>query len=99
VDDLARVIVCCLGPGEVPELLCVGDDHPARAREVVEYVCERDQLPLPPSISEEQALASGAYTMLSNQRIVNRAMKERLGLTLRYPTYREGLYGEAVPTE
>jgi hypothetical protein len=31
--------------------------------------------------------------MLSNQRIINRRLKELLALKLRYPSFREGLYG------
>jgi hypothetical protein len=77
----------------LPEVLCVSDDLPAQARDVVSFICERDGLPTPPSISEEEALRSGAYTMLSNQRIINRRLKELLALKLRYPSFREGLYG------
>lgn len=98
VDDLVQVVARCIASPALPDLLCVGDDHPAPAREVVEYICRRDNLPWPPSISEEQALAAGAFTMLSNQRIVNTAMKERLGITLRYPSYREGLYAAGETT-
>lgn len=90
VDDLAAAIERALGLAELPEVLCISDDHPAQAREVVEYVCSREGLPWPPSISEEEALRMRAYTMLSNQRVCNDRMKSILGISLRYPSYKEG---------
>jgi nucleoside-diphosphate-sugar epimerase len=93
VADLATALERALVALALPEVLCVSDDLPAQARDVVSFICERDGLPTPPSISEEEALRSGAYTMLSNQRIINRRLKELLALKLRYPSFREGLYG------
>lgn len=94
VDDLARIIVSALQHDDLPPILCVSDDASARARDVAEFVCAREGLPLPGSITEEEAKKAGAYTMLSNQRVQNDAMKRILGITLLYPTYREGLYEE-----
>jgi nucleoside-diphosphate-sugar epimerase len=91
VEDLATAIERALGVPELPEVLCISDDQPAQAKEVVEYVCSRDGLPWPPSISGEEAERAGAYTMLSNQRVLNHAMKRVLGISLRYPSYKEGL--------
>jgi hypothetical protein len=95
VHDLARVIALCIGfPGQLPEVLCVSDDYPTKAVDVASYICQREQLPLPRSISADEVAKRGAYTMLSNQRVINRRMKALLGLTLRYPSFREGIYGE-----
>lgn len=91
VEDLATAIELALGAPELPEVLCISDDHPAQAKEVVEYLCSREGLPWPPSISEQEAEQTGAYTMLSNQRVLNHLMKRTLGISLRYPSYREGL--------
>lgn len=94
VDDLARVIVACIEyRGDLPSVLCVSDDSPTRARDVATYICEREGLSLPASISSQEALARGAYTMLSNQRISNARMKATLNITLKYPSFREGIYG------
>jgi hypothetical protein len=43
-------------------------------------------------VTEDEVMRSGGYTMLSNQRVLNGLMKSILGVTLRYPTYREGFY-------
>ena len=93
VADLVMTLEHALGCLHLPDILCVSDDMPARARDVVSFICEHDGLPIPPSLSEEEALRMGAYTMLSNQRVVNDKVKATLGIQLQYPSYREGLYG------
>jgi len=92
VEDLAQIVVATLGTEPLPPVLCVSDDCPAQAREVAEFVCAHEGLPLPSCVTEEEVMRSGGYTMLSNQRVLNGLMKSLLGVTLRYPTYREGLY-------
>ncbi len=91
VEDLASAIERALHTPHLPEVLCISDDRPAQAKEVVEYVCSREGLPWPPSITEDEALRMGAYTMLSNQRVRNDRMKAVLGIALKYPSYREGV--------
>jgi nucleoside-diphosphate-sugar epimerase len=92
VDDLARIIAAALEIVDLPPVLCVSDDEPARACDVVRFVCEREGLPMPGFVSEEDTLRAGAFTMLSNQRVKNDRMKQVLGISLLYPTYREGFY-------
>lgn len=90
VADLATIIAKAVDT-ELPGVLCVSDDCPARARDVVAFVCDRENLGFPRSISEQDALAAKSFTMLSNQRICNARMKALLGITLQYPSYREGM--------
>ncbi len=90
VRDLAAALKKALSCEELPAVLCVADDSPAPASEVAAFVCAQEGLPAPPSITEEEALRRGAFTMLSNQRISNAEMKRVLGLVLSYPSYREG---------
>lgn len=91
VDDLADIIVRCIEySGDIPAVICVSDDQPTQARDVVSYLCEREGLPWPPSVSPEDVLRRGAYTMLSNQRVRNTLMKSLLGVSLRYSSFREG---------
>lgn len=93
VDDLARVIALSVNyQGVLPPVMCVSDDAPTRARDMVSYICEKEKLPFPPSVSAEEIERRGAYTMLSNQRVRNDLMKRVLGIALQYPTFREGLY-------
>lgn len=92
VDDLARIIHRALEQPELPPILCVSDDEPAQARDVARFICAREGLPMPGYVSEEDVLKGGGYTMLSNQRVQNLLMKKVLGLSLKYPTYREGFF-------
>lgn len=91
VEDLVTVLERAIEQTSLPPVLCVCDDCPARAREVVEFLCKREGLSTPASITEQEAAASGAYTMLSNQRVQNGLMKQLLGVSLRYPSFREGM--------
>jgi nucleoside-diphosphate-sugar epimerase len=89
VEDLANIIVSCIRyDGKLPPLFCVNDDAPTQARDVVKYICERDSLPWPRSISEQEVLNRGGYTMLSNQRVRNNYLKDFLGIKLGYPSFR-----------
>ena len=90
VEDLVKILLRSLAAQELPDSLCVSDDTPAQSKEVVRFFCERMGLPLPECVSEEEILARGAYTMLSNQRIRNSKMKSILGLALEFPSYVEG---------
>jgi nucleoside-diphosphate-sugar epimerase len=92
VEDLARVISAALALKDLPAVLCVADDEPARTLDVVRYVCDREGLPMPGSVSADEVLRAGAFTMVSNQRVRNDLMKRVLNLQLLYPTYREGFY-------
>lgn len=90
VEDLSEIIIRACRAAELPEVLCVSDDCPARAREVVDFLCAREGLPFPSSVSEDEVLAAKAYTMLSNQRVSNALMKRVLSYELRFPSYRKG---------
>ena len=95
VEDLARVIVAAVNVGDLPPVLCVSDDEPAQAIDVARFICEREHLPMPGSVSADDVLKAGGFTMLSNQRVRNDLMKKILGIRLLYPTYREGFYPTA----
>lgn len=91
VEDLVTVLERAISAESLPPLLCVSDDCPARAREVLEFLCLREGLPMPTSITEQEALGAGAYTLLSSQRVQNALMKRSLAVVLRYPSFREGV--------
>lgn len=91
VHDLARA---CLAALQHPsKTYLVGDRQPTTQRELVAWLCERMQLEMPPKASLRDAPPT-----LRADRIVDpsHALAE-LGVSLRYPTYREG-YGNALLT-
>ncbi len=86
VDDLAVLTLAALDRAAPCSTYVVGDHEPSTQRAVVEFLCGRLALPLPPAIS-----VNDAPPTLRGNRIVDgsRALRE-LGVTLRYPSYREG---------
>lgn len=97
VEDLARCIVALAVRGDtaaLPTMLPICDDEPALAKDVVHYYCTTFNLPVPPSVTTEEARRAGSFTMTSNQRISNRLMKAIMNSPLIFPTYREGAASE-----
>jgi nucleoside-diphosphate-sugar epimerase len=71
----------------------VVDDEPAPPQDVVTYAAQLLGVPPPPEIPYSQAqLSPMAQSFYSeNKRVANLRLKSALGVTLAYPTYREGL--------
>lgn len=90
VEDLARAIAEVV-KGRVTGVFNVSDDNPSPIEEVLSFACDLLGFELPSAISQEDARERGMFTLLSNQRVDNSALKERLRISLFYPSYREGL--------
>jgi nucleoside-diphosphate-sugar epimerase len=92
VDDLAELL---LASAETPgETFVVGDLEPCRQRDMVAWLCARFGLPFPESAPLDQV----HETLRRNRRVNPRRALERLGVTLKYPTYREGTPLQQLPT-
>ncbi len=93
VDDIGRAISCALMKDGVGGTWNIADDEPAPAPDVVAYGAKLLGIAAPPIIpfadAELSPMARSFYG--ANRRVSNRAMKEELGVTLGYPTYRDGL--------
>ncbi len=94
VEDLARAIVMTISLPQPPQVICVSDAEPARSIDLVNFYCSKFNLPFPVSISIEEAKRRGLHTMVSNQRVSSKFLREALGLKLQFPTYREGAASE-----
>lgn len=97
VEDLIAYLRGMISASALPPVLCVGDAEPALQREVVEFYAKRFGLPVPASISLEQARAAGLYTQLADQRIDASKARTLLGITLKFPSFREGAGTEFEP--
>ncbi len=75
------------------EIFNVADDEPAPPQDVIAYAAKLMKIAPPPEQAFEMAelspLARSFYE--ENKRASNRKLKEKLGVTLAFPTYREGL--------
>ncbi len=93
VDDIGRAVSAALLNEGVGGAWNIADDEPAPAPDVVAYGAKLLGLEPPPLIpfaeAELSPMALSFYG--ANRRVSNRAMKHGLGVTLGYPTYRDGL--------
>ena len=93
VEDIAGAIDACFsfdGPGAIWN---VTDDLPAPAQDVVTYAAQLMGIDPPPEVDFEtfpmSPMARSFYSEC--KRVSNKAMRDRLGVKLAYPTYREAL--------
>ena len=86
VDDLAAITEAALLSaltGAYP----VADQHPCPAREIAEYCAQLLGLPMPVPAGWKDVPESRR----ANRRVDGSAICRELGVTLRYPSYREGI--------
>lgn len=95
VDDIAQVVLASIErphPGRVYNLC---DDDCAPPQEVITHACALLGVEPPPEMDWEQAQAILSPMALSfyadNKRVRNDRIKQELGVSLRYPSYRQGL--------
>lgn len=93
VDDIAQALDMAMSRPSRHDLFNVTDDEPCPPEDVVAYGAELLGLPPPPATPFEAArlspLAASFYA--ESKRVRNARLKQSLGLSLLYPTYREGL--------
>jgi nucleoside-diphosphate-sugar epimerase len=95
VEDIATTVLAAMTRGTSGAIYNVADDLPAPTADVVAYACALLDLPVPPLMPwadvapTMSAMARSFYA--ENRRVRNDRIKRELGVTLRYPTYREGL--------
>lgn len=93
VDDIATTLLASIDRPRTGAIYNVTDDEPAAPQTVTEHAAALTGLPLPPEIDFETAdlspMARSFYG--ENKRVRNALIREELGVTLAYPTYREGL--------
>jgi uncharacterized protein YbjT (DUF2867 family) len=93
VADIATVLEASIARPRAGAIYNVADDEPAAPGDVVAHAAAMIGVPAPPEVDFEDAdLSPMARTFYQgSRRIGNRLIKSELGVTLRYPTYREGL--------
>ncbi|GJE47426.1 hypothetical protein GOFOIKOB_0449 [Methylobacterium tardum] len=93
VDDIATTLLASIDRPRAGAVYNVTDDEPAAPQTVTEHAAALTGLPLPPEIDFETAdlspMARSFYG--ENRRVRNALIREELGVTLAYPTYREGM--------
>ncbi len=92
VEDIATVLQASIAQPDPGTAYNVTDDLTCPPQEVIGHAADLLGLPRPPLVpfdtAEMSAMARSFYG--ENKRVSNDRIKQRLGVTLAYPTYREG---------
>ncbi|WP_428545233.1 SDR family oxidoreductase [Profundibacter sp.] len=93
VEDIAQVLLASINHPDPGRIYNVCDDNPAPPQDVIAYAAELLGLPAPPKEDFEAAeMAPMARSFYAESKSVhNDRIKDELGVTLRYASYREGL--------
>ena len=93
VEDIANVLMASIERPRPGAVYNVCDDEPAASAEVIAHAAELLGVPVPPLVPFEAAelspMARSFYDY--NKRVSNALIKRELGISLRYPNYRDGL--------
>jgi nucleoside-diphosphate-sugar epimerase len=93
VEDIAQTVRAAILSGSSGRIFNLADDLPAPSADLVNYACGLMGIEPPPEISFDEAVLSpmGREFWADNKRVANARIKQELGVSLLYPTYREGL--------
>lgn len=93
VEDIAQVLAASMRAPDPGAIYNVCDNDPAPPQDVIGYAAELLGMPLPEAVPFEEAemspMARSFYA--ESKRVSNDRIQKELGVTLRYPSYREGL--------
>lgn len=93
VEDIAGAVAAGMERPQIGPAFNVTDNEPAPPQDVVTYAAELMGVTPPAEIAYDEAqmtpIARSFYG--ENKRVSNRRIREELGYSLRYPTYREGI--------
>ena len=93
VDDIASVLLAAANGAGRHTVYNVTDGTPSPSHEMIAHAAALIATEPPPGISVEEAGLSpmGRSFYAENRRVVNVRLQDDLGVTLAYPSYREGL--------
>jgi len=91
-DDVVGALVAALERGRIGDTYNVVDNEPIRQLAVFQWLANRLGRPLPPSVSEDVAVARRRGA--TNKRVSNRKLRTELGYQLTHPSFREGYEAE-----
>ncbi len=93
VDDIVQVLIASMKQPKPGDIYNLADDNPAQSHELIDYACKLLGKPVPPMIDYEEAdmspMAASFYK--DNKRVDNTKIKDKLGITLKYPDYKSGI--------
>ena len=92
-DDIAQVLAASISQPRPGAIYNLCDDDPAPPQDVLAYAAQLLNMPLPPKVdfalAEMTAMARSFYA--ENKRVRNDLIKSELNISLKYPSYKDGL--------
>ena len=87
IEDLSRIILAVFTAGNLSDqTYLVGDEHPATQLEIISWLCKRLKIPMPDSAP----IGEVGPTLRSDRAVDARRILEKLGIALKYPSYKSG---------
>ena len=96
-EDIASAVIAAIKRPHPGRIYNVTDDEPGPPQDVVNFAAQLLERPQPPSMDFATAELSPILSPMArsfyseNKRVANARMKAELGISLKYPNYREGL--------
>lgn len=92
--DAIRAVIAALEDAPIPSVYNVVDDEPVQQRDLFAWLAEQLGKPLPPAApaDAETARKRGA----TSKRVSNLRLKQELGFSFQYPTFRQGYTAELL---
>lgn len=92
-EDIIQVLKASMTNPKGGSLYNLADDFPASTKEIIEFICLKLNLPLPPLVEYDKASLSPQLKQFyqDNKRVANEKIKTELNIKLKYPSYKEGL--------
>ncbi len=93
VEDIVQTLWASMTKPRPGEIYNVADDLPTESSQLILEACRLMEQPPPPPLAWEEANLSpmAASFWQESRRVSNFKIKSELGISLRYPTYKEGL--------
>jgi len=91
-DDLVNAIITALLNGRAGEIYNAADDEPVAQVHFFRWLSETLGKNMPPYATEEEN--AGRKRGLTNKKVSNRKLRMELGVSLKYPTFRQGYTAE-----
>lgn len=94
VDDIIQVLLASMDQPKPGDIYNLADDNPVGSHELIDYACKLLGQTPPPLLQYDNDLdmspmARSFYK--DNKRVSNQKIKDKLGITLKYPDYKSGL--------
>jgi nucleoside-diphosphate-sugar epimerase len=87
-DDVVGAVIAALERANSGEVYNVCDDEPVRQRDLFEWLSQKLGRPMPSSMPFEPD--ASRKRGITNKRVSNQKLRNDLGYSLKYPTFREG---------